>query len=100
MADAEGLSLIRRLEFNDFFIAVHVRARTFALTRSALCSPPVSPMVHGRFHQMGPITNSPEVKNIEFTNATDLRQKGEILSMMRALYAEDEAASPIDQSRF
>lgn len=49
---------------------------------------------------MGPITNSPEVKNIEFTNATDLRQKGEILSMMRALYAEDEAASPIDQSRF
>ena len=37
---------------------------------------------------------------IEFITMTDPRQGEEVLSMMRALYAEDEAASPVDQSRF
>lgn len=36
----------------------------------------------------------------DFTTMTDLRRLEEIVSMMRALYAEDEAASPVDQSRF
>jgi GNAT superfamily N-acetyltransferase len=39
-------------------------------------------------------------EQIEFSDVTDLQQKGETLSMMRALYAEGEAASPADQSRF
>lgn len=37
---------------------------------------------------------------IEFTSMTDLRLKEELVLMMRALYSEDEAASPADQSRF
>ena len=37
---------------------------------------------------------------IEFTVMTDLQRAEDLLSMMRALYAEDEAATPTDQSRF
>src|SRR5919108_5794648 len=36
----------------------------------------------------------------EFTTMTDLRHLDEIVLMMRALYAEDEAASPVNRSRF
>jgi GNAT superfamily N-acetyltransferase len=36
----------------------------------------------------------------DFTTVTDLRRLDQIVAMMRALYAEDEAASPVDQSRF
>jgi len=37
---------------------------------------------------------------IEFTVMTDLQRAEDLLSMMRALYAEDEAATPAGQSRF
>src|SRR5579862_9464686 len=37
---------------------------------------------------------------ISFTTMRDLEHKTELLAMMRALYAEDEAASPVDHSRF
>ena len=37
---------------------------------------------------------------ISFTMMRDLEYKTELLAMMHALYAEDEAASPVDQSRF
>jgi len=37
---------------------------------------------------------------LTFTTMNDLQQEAEVLSMMQALYAEDEAASPVDQSRF
>jgi GNAT superfamily N-acetyltransferase len=36
----------------------------------------------------------------EFMTMSDLEHKDELLAMMRALYAEDEAASPVDESRF
>lgn len=38
--------------------------------------------------------------SLEFTTMSDLEYKSEILAMMGALYAEDEAASPVDESRF
>lgn len=37
---------------------------------------------------------------LTFTIMNDLQQEAEVLSMMHALYAEDEAVSPVDQSRF
>ena len=37
---------------------------------------------------------------VEFTTMSDLRYKAELLAMMGDLYAEDEAASPVDPSRF
>lgn len=36
----------------------------------------------------------------EFADVTELRMVSVILAMMDALYAEDEAQSPVDQSRF
>jgi GNAT superfamily N-acetyltransferase len=46
------------------------------------------------------IESLPEVNKTEFVDLTDLRLKEPILAMMRALYAEDEAESQVDQSRF
>ena len=37
---------------------------------------------------------------LTFTTVTDFRRLDQIAAMMRALYAEDEAASPVDQARF
>jgi GNAT superfamily N-acetyltransferase len=37
---------------------------------------------------------------ILFTTMTDARHKPQVLSMMRGLYAEDQAASPVDPSLF
>ena len=37
---------------------------------------------------------------IEFTVMADLQRAEDLLSMMRALYAEDAASTPADQSRF
>lgn len=40
------------------------------------------------------------MKKTEFITMTDLRYKDDLLSMMRSLYIEDEAASPVEHSRF
>lgn len=37
---------------------------------------------------------------IDFITMSDLQHKAEVLTMMHGLYSEDEAASPVDQSRF
>lgn len=37
---------------------------------------------------------------VDFVTMNDLKYQTALLTMMRALYAEDEAASPVDQSRF
>ncbi len=37
---------------------------------------------------------------VDFSTMNNLRHKAELVAMMRALYSEDEAASPVDQSRF
>jgi GNAT superfamily N-acetyltransferase len=37
---------------------------------------------------------------VDFRTMTDLREEAKLLSMMHALYAEDESTSPVDQSRF
>lgn len=37
---------------------------------------------------------------VDFSTMNDLRHKAELVAMIRALYSEDEAASPVDQSRF
>ena len=37
---------------------------------------------------------------INFVTMNDLEHKAEVLAMMHGLYSEDEAASPVDQSRF
>jgi len=37
---------------------------------------------------------------VDFITMNDLNHQAELVAMMSALYAEDEAASPVDQSRF
>ena len=37
---------------------------------------------------------------IDFITMSDLQHKAEVLTMMHGLYSEDEAPSPVDQSRF
>jgi GNAT superfamily N-acetyltransferase len=37
---------------------------------------------------------------VDFITMNDLQHKAKLLMMTRALYAEDEAASPVDRSRF
>ena len=37
---------------------------------------------------------------IDFITMNDLEHKAEVLTMMHGLYSEDEAPSPVDQSRF
>ena len=37
---------------------------------------------------------------INFTTMKDLRHQPDVLTMMHGLYTEDEAASPVDRSRF
>jgi hypothetical protein len=36
---------------------------------------------------------------VDFNTMNDLKHQAELVAMMRALYSEDEAASPVDQSR-
>ena len=38
--------------------------------------------------------------NVTYVRMNDLKHQADLLRMMRGLYAEDEAASPVDQSRF
>ena len=49
---------------------------------------------------MRPMKSSSEVNKIEFADVTELGLLNVILAMMEALYAEDEAQAPVDQSRF
>lgn len=37
---------------------------------------------------------------IDFITMKDLQHKADVLTMMHGLYSEDEAASPVDRSRF
>ena len=37
---------------------------------------------------------------LDFNTMSDLKHQAELVAMMRALYSEDGAASPVDQSRF
>lgn len=37
---------------------------------------------------------------VDFTTMNDLRHKPDVLTMMHGLHSEDEAASPVDRSRF
>jgi GNAT superfamily N-acetyltransferase len=41
-----------------------------------------------------------DTNEIKFTDITDSRHKVEVVSMMQALYAEDQASSPVDRSHF
>lgn len=38
--------------------------------------------------------------SVQFNAMTDLARSGDIIAMMRALYAEDPAANPVDESLF
>jgi GNAT superfamily N-acetyltransferase len=40
------------------------------------------------------------MSNLKFSLMDDPRHKEQVLTMMRGLYAEDQAASPVDESRF
>jgi GNAT superfamily N-acetyltransferase len=40
------------------------------------------------------------VRTVVFTTMNELQHKAKLLEMMHALYAEDQAASPVDSSRF
>ena len=47
-----------------------------------------------------PARGQTSTTGVEFMTMTELRLREELVSMMRALCSEDEAASPVDQSRF
>jgi GNAT superfamily N-acetyltransferase len=40
------------------------------------------------------------MSTVNFNTMTDLRHREDVLTMMRSLYSEDQAASPVDPSRF
>lgn len=49
---------------------------------------------------MAPPRHACRVPPVDFITMKDLRHQADVLTMMQGLYSEDEAASPVDRSRF